>query len=300
MRQVVWLLQAALFYGGTLLAALVPESLSDRLGSRIGLLMYRFLGRRRRIAEENISLSLDYMRSQPGWTHAVQDVQGITQEVFRTMGRSLLEICRLYHGRGEGLINRIELRGVQHFDAARAKGKGLVFLAGHCGNWELGALASGWLLHVPVSVVVRRQDNPYLNRMVEKMRMRFNNRVIYKDHALKSMLAAIKANEAVGLLVDQAVLPEDGCRIDFLGRPAWASKAPVLLARRTGVTVLPVFAHREGNRMVLELQPELVFSGDKTDQGLMADVQLYSRTIEQFIIRHPADWYWVHRRWKRA
>lgn len=300
MKKLWWLFQAAVFYCFTWFVALLPEQMTDRVGAGLGLLMRRFLVKRWNIAEENVARSLPYMRSQPDWNCTIPDAAGIVREVFRNTGRSLVETCRLYHGRGTSLVARIDVRGRQHYEAARAKGKGLIFLAGHCGNWELGALASGRLFNIPVSVVVRRQDNPYLNKLVERMRMRYDNRVIYKDHALKKMMAVIKANEAVGLLVDQAVLPSDGCLISFLGRPAWATKAPVLLAHRTGVAVLPVFAHREEDRLILEVHPELEFSNDKTEQGWIDNVQLYSRTIEQFIVRHPTDWYWVHRRWKRT
>lgn len=299
-RQLFWLLQALLFYCGTWLVALLPERLVSHVGSALGLLMYRMLFRRRHIAEDNIAKSLEYMRSQPGWGCSIPDAAGIAREVFRNIGQSLVETCRLYHGKGDGLIQRIEMRGRQHYEAARNRGKGLIFLAGHCANWELGALGFGRLLQTPVSAVARRQDNPFLNRMVEQMRMRYDNRVIYKDQALRQMLGVIRRQGVVGLLVDQAVLPAEGTLIQFLGRPAWATRAPVVLAGRTGAPVLPVFAHREKDRLVIEISPELVFNGSTDDQSLAEDVQRYSRIIEEWIVRHPTDWYWVHRRWKRT
>ena len=114
------------------------------------------------------------------------------------------------------------------------------------------------------------------------------------------MMSVIRTNGMIGLLVDQAVLPDDGALIDFLGRKAWASKAPVLLSRRAGAAVLPAFIHREADRHIIEIHPELVFSNDTSEQGTATDVQIYSSVIENFIVRHPVDWYWVHRRWKRA
>lgn len=300
MRRIIWLLQVAMLYGFTWLVALIPESTADRIGSGIGLMMRCLLPSRRRIAEQNIQRSLQYMRAQPGWRCTLPDATTIAREVFRNIGRSLVETCRLYHGRGSSLIDRIEVRGREHYEAARAKGKGLIFLTGHCGNWELVALAYARLFNSSMSVVARRQNNPYLNRMVERMRMHYDNRVIYKDNALKNMISAIRQNGVIGLLADQAVLPEEGCLIEFLGRKAWSSKAPVLLARKTGVAVLPAFIHREGVRHVIELHPELEFSSDASDEGWIRDVQVYSRRIEQFIVEHPTDWYWVHRRWKRT
>ncbi|NJD39018.1 MAG: lysophospholipid acyltransferase family protein [Geobacter sp.] len=300
MKRVVWLLQTAVFYCFTWLVALMPERMSERVGTGLGLLMRRVLGKRRRIAEDNIARTLVYMRSQPGWNCTIPDAEGIARETFRNIGRALVEVCRLYHGHGVALINRTELRGKEHYDAARSKGKGMILLTAHCGNWELMALSHAQLLGSTMSVVARRQNNPYLNAMVEKMRMSYDNRVIYKDNALKNMLSVLRQQGTVGLLVDQAVFPEEGCLISFLGRPAWASKAPVLLARKTGIPVVPAFIHYTGDHYLIDLFPELVFSGDKSEEGWRADVQTYSSAIERFIIQHPTSWYWVHRRWKRA
>lgn len=300
MKKIIWVVQVTVLYCFTLVVALIPEKMSDRLGGWVGLLMHRVLGSRRRIAVDNINRVLDYMRSQPEWTCTISTAEGIAREVFRNLGRSLVENCRLYHGKGDGLIDRIEVRGMDQYDAARAKGKGLIFLTGHCGNWELMALAYARLFKAPLSVVARRQNNPYLNQMVERMRKRYDNTIIYKDNALKNIITVIRRDGTIGLLVDQTVFPEEGFLISFLGRSAWASKAPVLLARKTDVTIVPAFICREGSRHIIQIHPALELTGDPSEQGWKDDVQIYSRAIEQFIIAYPTDWYWVHRRWKRT
>lgn len=300
MKKIVWMLQVAVLYGFTWVVALVPERLSERFGVWTGLLLRRILGSRRRIAEENISRVLEHMRAQPEWTCTIPTAEGIAREVFCNLGRSLVETCRLYHGKGGGLIDRIEVRGREYYDAARAQGKGIIFLTGHCGNWELVALAYARLFKEPLSVVARRQNNPYLNTMVERMRQHYDNSVIYKDNALKNMITVIRRNGTVGLLVDQTVFPEEGYLVDFLGRPAWASKAPVLITRKTGVPIVPAFIHREAGRHVIEIHPPLQFEGSADEQGWCDDVKTYSSIIERFIVAHPTEWYWVHRRWKRT
>jgi len=300
MKRLNWLLQAIFFYGFTWLVACIPCRLIDPIGASIGLLIGKVLRSRTRIAEEAIERSLAYMRTKPEWDCTLPTAGAIAREAFKNIGRTLVEACRLYHGKGQALIDQIELRGLEHFEAARAKGKGIIFLTGHCGNWELGALGFSKLCNVPVFVVARKQNNPYLTRMVERMREQYDNRTIYKDGALRAMLGIIRKNGTIGLLVDQAVIKSEGCLIQFLGRPAWASKTPVVMAQRTGVTVLPSFIHREGKHHVITFFPELQFSSDESEEGLRTNVQLYSSAIERFIIAHPDDWFWVHRRWKRA
>lgn len=301
MKKMFWAAQAAFFYLFTWFFALIPSKWTGSFGRSVGKAMSVLLSGRRLVAAENISRAMPYIvQQQQCQKGSTPSVQGLVSEVFGNIGSALVEVCRLYHGRGSDIFKRIDLKGREHYEAAHARKKGLIFLSGHCGNWELMALAFPGIFNFSMSVVARRQNNPYLNDMVEKMRMRYCNQVIYKENALKNIISVIRQNGVVGLLVDQAVMPEEGCLISFLGRKAWASKAPVLLARKTGVPVVPAFIHRDGDRHIIEIYPEIVFSGDNSEAGLIQDIQTYSSAIEKFIVEHPTDWYWVHRRWKRT
>lgn len=300
MKKISWLLQTAVFYLFTWIVAYLPLTISDKFGRLVGLGIYWLIPFRRKIAVDNIRQALPYMTASPLWNYSITDPDKIARQVFINIGRSLSETCRLYHGRGDNLFKSIEVQGQEHYLKALEKGKGVVMLTGHCGNWELGALAYGIVLKTPISVVARRQNNPYLNKIVEKMRLNYDNKIIYKDNAMRSMISVIRKKGVIGLLLDQARFPNDGSKIPFLGRMAWASRAPVLLARKTGVVILPCFIHREGERHVITIHPECVFSDDTSDEGIAKDVKHYSEYIERAIIAHPTDWYWVHRRWKRA
>ncbi|BCS52427.1 lysophospholipid acyltransferase family protein [Geobacter sp. SVR] len=300
MKRLFWAVQAALFYVLTLLAAMLPAPVANRLGSSVGMFLMLLLPKRKAIAVDNISRALPFMKSHPLWTSGERTAGELVKETFRNLGRSLVEVCRLYHGRGEDILGRIELRGAEHFEAASARGKGVVFLTGHCGNWELVALAFWRFFRGRMSVVARRQNNPYLNRMVEKMRSRYDNNIIYKQGALRGILSVLKKGDNIGLLADQAVFPEEGALIDMLGRKAWASKAPVIIAHKTGAAFLPSFIHREGDRFVITINPPHVFGSDQSEDGIREEVQALSRYVEDFVVSHPTQWYWVHRRWKRA
>ncbi len=300
MKGIIWFFQVAVFYCCTLAFAFIPAGLIRPVGCFTGRLGGILIAKRRRVAVENIRLALPFMTNHPDWNGPSQDPEELARMMFCHLGMSFVETCRLYHGRGKEALERIEIRGWEHLEAAKARGKGVIVLTGHCGNWELAALTIPRRFNSAMSVVARRQNNPYLNKMVEKMRLNYGNQIIYKNNALKNMLTVIRKNGLIGLLADQAAFPKDGALIDFLGRKAWATKAPVLVARRSGTAVVPAFIHREADRHVIEMHPELVFSDDTSEEGVALDVQNYSRTIEDFVVRHPVDWYWVHRRWKRA
>ena len=141
MKRISWALQTALFYLFTLVVSIIPRRLVPCVGRLTGLFMLRVLPARYKIAVDNIRQALPHMRLSPEWTCTLQTPEEIARETFIHIGTSLVETCRLYHGRGNDLIDTIEIRGWEHYDAARARGKGIIFLTGHCGNWELVALA---------------------------------------------------------------------------------------------------------------------------------------------------------------
>jgi Kdo2-lipid IVA lauroyltransferase/acyltransferase len=299
MKKILWALQSALFFCLTMLASCIPARASYRLGALAGLAIPCILPKRRAISIANITGALPFMKAHPLWDPLQPDPAELSRETFKNLGRSLMEVSQLYHFRGKPLIAGIELRGLEHFEAARAKGKGMICFSGHCGNWELMGLAFSSLFGAG-AVVARRQDNPFLNRMVARMRMRYNSHVIYKQGALRGILLELRKGHLVGLLADQAVVPEEGALIDVMGQKAWASKAPVILAQKSGAPLVPVFIHREGERQVITFYPEHVFSGDMSEEGVRVETQALSRYVENFVVAHPTQWYWVHRRWKRG
>jgi KDO2-lipid IV(A) lauroyltransferase len=300
MKKVIWLIQAALFYLFTLFVAALPRSQSHRIGKNIGTFLYNILHSRRTIAIDNIRQALPFMKRHPSWTGTFDTAEEIAMATFMNLGISIVEVCRLYHGKGNELIDTMVVNGLDNFRLAKQKGNGVLCVSGHCGNWELISLSFKHFLNENVWAIARKQNNPYLNSIVEKMRMGYGNKIIYTKAASRPILSAIKNKEVIGMLTDQAVFEDNGALIEFLGRKAWANKAPVVFAHKTGVPIVPVFGRREHDRHVITFHPEYTLCGDRTEEGVLRDIQALSRYLEEYICAHPADWYWVHRRWKRA
>jgi Kdo2-lipid IVA lauroyltransferase/acyltransferase len=298
LKEIRWYLETALFLVLSFAFALLPLKLALGAGRWLGRLFFLLIARRRSVAIENIAASLPFLERQPGWGGG--SAGSIARETFENLGRCVAEICKIYHGRGRALIDAVEFRGLEHYEAAAAKGKGVAFITAHCGNWELLALSFGVRFH-ELSVVARPQDNRHLNSVIERVRKGYGNGVIYKAGALRAMFAAFKKQEIVGMLIDQAVRPDEGALIDFLGRPAWAIKLPALIAHKSGAPMIPTFIHREGGRHVVTMSPEFMPS-QSSDPDLRAaeDAAGHARYLERYIVEHPAQWYWIHRRWKRA
>lgn len=294
MKRAAWLLEAALAIILSVPLAALPLRWSRKAGEVLGFLLFHLWGSRRRIAEENLSETVK--------VHAItlnQPIETIIRDTFKNLGRALAEVIKIYYGFGRRIIYSVAVDGIEHLHAAQAKGKGTLLITGHCGNWELLALVASMKV-APISVVVRPVNNPYINSLVERTRKKYGNRVIDKKGALKPVMRSLKRNDCIGILMDQAVVPEEGYVIDFLGRGAWTTKMPALLARKTGAAVIPAFIHRDNQGHRIMIYPEVKCSDVEGEEAIKTDTETFSRFIEDYIREHPTEWLWIHRRWKRV
>ena len=295
MKRLLWLLEAVIVIVLSFPLALLPYKCALKAGRCLGLLLFYAWSGRRRIAVGNIEKSV-----RAGALAVSEPAEKIARESFVNLGKSFAEVVRIYYGFGDSLVHNVVIKGEEHFIDAKAKGKGIIVVTGHCGNWELTALAFGVKVS-PGSGVARALDNPYINRMVGKIRLRYGNSLIYKKGALKAILSCLKKEGVVSILMDQAVLRDEGFIIDFLGRGAWTTKMPALIAMRTGTPVIPVFMSREGAGHVMTIYPEVPLKREeRSESALKEDTQRLSSYIDEYIKEHPTEWLWIHRRWKRV
>lgn len=294
MNHALWFLQCLLVVIVTLPIALLPYRLALRVGGHLGGLLFLCWRSRRKIAIENLKAAV----SRKALTISATP-EDVIKENFRNLGRSFVEVVKIYYGLGDHIITGVKIRGAENFVRASRKGVGTLIITGHCGNWELNALAAAGNL-TKIHVVARPIDNPYLNRLVEKTRRKYGNRVIYKKGALKKILFALSKNETVAILMDQSVVSSEGVLADFLGKKDYTMKTPTLIALKAGSPVLPAFIRRSGDGHIIEIGEELIL--DRSDGGektVYANTVKMSQSIEEYVRQNPAEWLWMHRRWKR-
>jgi KDO2-lipid IV(A) lauroyltransferase len=199
----------------------------------------------------------------------------------------------------------VRVENVDAFVAARAQGKGILVLTGHFGNWEVATIAG--IAHFPEMRgkfhFVRRAIKPqWLDRLVTR---RFNQAgfgVFPKRGSLDAMLERLEAGDAIVFPFDQHARPPDGIEVDFFGQPAWTFKSLAIIALATGAPVLPAAGWREPDgRHVLRFEaPMAPIECADTNEAILLNTRAYNRILEGLVVRHPEQWYWVHRRWKRA
>ena len=193
----------------------------------------------------------------------------------------------------------IRYQGLEHYEAARARGAGVLVLTGHLGAWELSSFFHS-LMGRPMGLVIRRLDNPLVDRFVNRIRCLHGNRVIDKDDFARGLIGAMKAGETVGILMDTNITPPRGVFVPFFGVPACTASGLARVALRTGAAVLPGFLLAEqGDRYVLEFGPALQLERTgESDADVLANTALFTRVIEAYVARYPEQWLWLHRRWK--
>lgn len=294
MRRLLQLFSFVLMVLFSLPFALIPFAISRKIGEMMGLLLFYLWKSRRSIAVENLSSAVER-----GAVIIDSTPEAVIKQNFRNMGKSFVEIIKIYYGFGRRIIEQVEIRGHENFTKAHDKGVGVIFITGHCGNWELNPIALSMKLTKLVGVA-RPQNNPYLNRVIEKTREKYGNRMIYKKGALKKILRALKSNETIGILMDQSVIRAEGVIAEFLGKKDHIMKIPAIIARKTGSPVLPAFIRRSNNGHLIEIGQEIELDkAEDYEQAVYNDTVRFSGHVENYIKNNPAEWLWIHRRWKR-
>ncbi|MCK8497777.1 MULTISPECIES: lysophospholipid acyltransferase family protein [Myxococcus] len=270
----------------------LPLGWARALGSLLGGWAYAIAGGERRKALKSLGTAF------PEKSDAQR--QALARASFRHLGAAALEVaCTGALDRGlESLVAWPEAdRAV--LDAALAKGKGVVFISGHVGNWELLArrvARAGY----PSQSIAKETTDPRLTKLVERFRERGGVRSIWRgqDGAARAMLRALRAGEILGLLIDQDTKVQS-LFVPFFGQLAATPRAAADLAVRTGAAVVTGFCHRVeggGYRLVMEDVP-LPEDEDREAAALALTAALSAR-IEAAIRRTPEQWVWMHQRWK--
>jgi len=271
---------------------LLPRGVARLLAGVLAFLVYWCLGRLRRVGERNLELAFPDVPSPKR--------AELLRGVYRHLGWQLVEFCRMERYTAANTRDWIRTEGLEHYLAARARGKGVLVVTGHLGAWELSSFCHS-LMGYPMGMVIRRLDNRRLDDFVNGIRCMHGNRVLHKDDFARGLLTAMRAGETVGILMDTNMTPPQGVFVEFFGRPACTASGLARVALKTGAAVLPGFMLWEAaeGKYVLHFGPELDFvrSGN-AEADTLAATQLCARATEEWIRRYPDQWLWIHRRWK--
>jgi KDO2-lipid IV(A) lauroyltransferase len=269
----------------------LPQSFTRALCIVLAGLSYRLWPRLRKVGLFNLRLAF------PDWTERQR--RQVLFGTFVNFGRILADFARFPKLNRSNIEQLIVYDGFEHFERAHARGKGVIFLTGHFGNWELSSFAHGIYGH-PLNFSVRQMDNPYLDALIRRYRGMSGGRPIEKNEFARPVLKALRQGQAVGVLMDTNMLQAEGVFVPFFGRLACTTSAPARLARRTdaGLVLGLVIWDRRARRYRLRFEPVDWIKCDDPEQEIVVNTASFTRLIEQYVRRYPDQWLWVHRRWK--
>jgi KDO2-lipid IV(A) lauroyltransferase len=272
------------------LVSLLPMRTVRRCGAILGRVAYSVDGAHRRIALENLASAFP--------TRPETERRALARAIFGHFGSLLLELLKFGTYTPDQMRAAVDMEGEERARQAYQQGRGVLYFTGHFGYWEIHAIVQPLNMH-PISVLARPLDNAGLNEMLERIRTRTGNSVIYRQGAVRKVLRELAANHAVALLIDQHLHTPDAVYVDFFRRPAATTSALAALALRTGAPVVPVFAlplPRGRYRLVYE-HPVDPPTADTPD-AVREFTQRCTDVLEMYVRRHPELWLWMHRRWR--
>ena len=218
---------------------------------------------------------------------------------FRGFGRMLADFSSFPRLTCDNIERLIVYEGFEHYAAAQARGKGVIFLTAHFGNWELSSFAHSVYGH-PINFTVRPMDNPLLDALITRYRCLKGGRPVEKNEFARRAIQALREGEAVGVLMDTNMLASEGIFVDFFGRLASTTSGPARLARKTGAALvlgLAVWDPKLG-KYLLRFEPVPWIKHSDSEEEIRLNTAHFTLLIEQQIRRYPDQWLWVHRRWK--
>ncbi len=285
-------LEYAAAWTGLKLLGLLPRPAARFVGASFAATAYAVRKPLGRAAMFNLRLAF------PDWTDARrrQVIRGMVRQVGWMAG----EFSQFPKYTRERIERIVAIDGFENFDAARRRGKGVLFLTGHMSAWELAPFAQALYGH-PLHFLVRPIANKRVDALINGYRCRSGNQPIEKNRSARAILKVLGDGGTVGVLADHNTDIEESVFVDFFGVPASTTSGLARIAMRTDAAVVPGFLSWDESRRKYRLRFEPAVELARTaneEADIVENTQRFTRVIEDFVRAHPDQWLWVHKRWK--
>jgi KDO2-lipid IV(A) lauroyltransferase len=270
---------------------LLPRQVAKSFAAGLVHILYVFLPGLRKTAEVNMGIAF------PEFGDAQRKT--VERGMLRNLGWMAAEFARLPKYSKENIEQIVVLDGHENFLEGQRRGKGVLYLTGHIGAWELSSFAHA-LYGFPLHYMARRIDNQRIDAFVNRYRCLSGNRPIFKNESARVMLKVLKEAGTVGILADQNTMPQEAAFVDFFGKQASTTTGIARVALHTDAAVVPGFAvwDERSRKYRLRFEPpvELIRTGDM-ERDVLENTQKFTKVIEEIVRKYPEQWVWVHGRW---
>lgn len=277
----------------SLIVRCLPVSWLSGFAQGIANLGYFFAPKQRKIALESLSAAFGQEKTD-------QEIECIAKDCFTSMAKSGVELV-FFLDKPELLSKRVKLVGKEHLDSVLSKGKGVILVSAHFGNFPL-MLARLSLEGYKTAGIMRIMRDERVEKFFLKKRNQFKIKTIYaqpRKACVEGAIHSLRNNELLFIPLDQN-FGTGGIFVDFFGRKAATATGPVVLAQRTQAQILPCFMVRQKDdthKIIFE-SPLVLAQGSASEETVAINIQRLTNIIESYIRKYPAQWGWIHRRWK--
>ncbi|HVP81345.1 MAG TPA: lysophospholipid acyltransferase family protein [Thermodesulfobacteriota bacterium] len=286
---IYWVLRAFSFF-----INLLPEDFSLWTGRQLGKMMFCLDRGHRKVALENLHLAFGKEKSG-------EELLAIAGRTFENLGMMAVEFFRIPRMDVETFKKKVKIEGLGEALKLFKKGKGMLLLLSHFGNWEMMGIMSKLIGDSIMVIAKPMKKNQRVDQFINRIRHSTGLEVVSSIKSSRTVMKALARNRVVGILIDQRAKRSEGIWADFFGKEAPTTPALAVLAMKTEAPVVPVFMVRNGvkqHRLVIQEPLQLVHTGD-IKRDVEANTRLFNHTLESMVRQYPDQWFWVHRRWER-
>lgn len=270
---------------------LLPRSVARGCAVAAMRFFHALLPRLRKTAEINLRIAF------PDWADAQRKV--VVRGMLRNLGWMAAEFARFPKYTKRNIEGIVVLDGHENFLEGQLRGKGVLYLTGHIGAWELSSFAHA-LYGYPLRYLARPIENRRVDALVNQYRCLCGNQPIFKNESARVTLKALKESGTIGILADQNTMPQEAVFVDFFGKAASTTTGIARLALHTDAAVVPGYAVWDEAlgkyRLRFEPPVKLVRTGD-TERDILENTRNFTKVLEAIIRKYPEQWIWVHGRW---
>ena len=270
---------------------LLPRSVARGLAVAVTRFFYALLPRLRRTAEVNLRIAF------PDWSQAQR--KSAIRGMLCNLGWMAAEFARFPKYTKQNVEEIVVLDGHENFLEGQRRGKGVLYLTGHIGAWELSSFAHAFYGY-PLHYMARPIENRRIDALVNEYRCLSGNQPIFKNESARVTLRVLKEAGTIGILADQNTMPQEAVFVDFFGKAASTTTGIARLALHTDAAVVPGYAVWDDGirryRLCFEPPVGLVRTGD-AERDILENTRRFTKVLEDIIRRYPEQWVWVHGRW---
>ncbi len=268
----------------------LPRSFHKGIASFLGILWFDILRVRRKVVLENLKIAYPELPES--------ERLKIARAAMFNIGRTIVDVMLLPFISKKWSEKHMEIRGYEHYEAAKAQGKGVIFLSLHLGNGDMAVCAMS-LIGMPVHVITKTFKSEWLNELWFSARTKHGAKYISDRKSSFEILRVLRQKEIVVFVLDQYMGPPLGVKTKFFGKETGTAMGLALFHERADCPVLPVYSYYEDGKAICQIDPPVPLeSKGSRDETILHMTQIYCDHIEKLVRQRPGQWMWVHRRWK--